>query len=346
MSHRLILGEDAAGPEQAPALAGDIGRHAHVVALGERDLLRRHLPLVLEPAQLEAQQLRLGDLRQHLHEPGLLQLEATDGPVEHDPRLGVTHRFVVACHRGSDRPPGDAVARGRETHEGRLEPGRLRQQRLLGDAHVLKHELARVARAQGELPLLVLRREALGVGGDDEPADRARIVQPCRLGPHDRDVRGRAVRDPHLGPVQYPPLLRLLRDRDHPTGVRAVVGLGQPEAADAPPARQLGQPAPLLLVAAEFVDGIHHERSLHRCERAHPGIAALQLLHDQPVGDVIEARAAELLGEVRPEQPQLGHLGNEVGGELARDVVLADHRDDVVVHPGAHRVADGALLFG
>src|SRR5438093_2078986 len=35
VSHRLILGQYAVGPEEAPGLARDIGRHVHVVTLGE-----------------------------------------------------------------------------------------------------------------------------------------------------------------------------------------------------------------------------------------------------------------------------------------------------------------------
>src|SRR5213593_3175628 len=57
--------------------------------------------------------------------------------------------------------------------------------------------------------------------------------------------------------------------------VRAVIGLRQPEAADHFPARHLGEPASLLLLAAEGVDRVHHERPLHRRERSHAGIAAL-----------------------------------------------------------------------
>src|SRR2546422_8927834 len=33
--HCLILGQDAVGAEQSPGLAGDLGRHVHVVALGQ-----------------------------------------------------------------------------------------------------------------------------------------------------------------------------------------------------------------------------------------------------------------------------------------------------------------------
>src|ERR1700694_4928661 len=46
--HRLVFGQDAVGAEQPPRLAGHVGGHAHVVALGERDLLRRGLSLVFQ----------------------------------------------------------------------------------------------------------------------------------------------------------------------------------------------------------------------------------------------------------------------------------------------------------
>ena len=35
MPHGLVLGQDAVGPQEASSLPGDVGRHVHVVALGE-----------------------------------------------------------------------------------------------------------------------------------------------------------------------------------------------------------------------------------------------------------------------------------------------------------------------
>ena len=102
----------------------------------------------------------------------------------------------------------------------------------------------------------------------------------------------------------------------------------------------------LLLVAAEGVDGIHHQRALHRGKGADPAVAPLQLLHDEPVGHVVEPGAAVLLGQVGAEQAQLGHSRDQLLGELALDVGLADDRHQVLVHPGTHGVAHGALLLG
>src|SRR2546426_5014956 len=62
VAHRLILRQDAVRAEQPARLTRHVGRDAHVVPLGKRYLLRRDLPLVLEPPELQAEELCLGDL--------------------------------------------------------------------------------------------------------------------------------------------------------------------------------------------------------------------------------------------------------------------------------------------
>ena len=78
VAHRLVLQQNAVGAEQAPRLASDLAGHRDVVALGQRDLGVRRGATVLEAAELDAQQLRLGDLRQHLDQSRLLDLVAGD----------------------------------------------------------------------------------------------------------------------------------------------------------------------------------------------------------------------------------------------------------------------------
>src|SRR5690606_40290962 len=63
--------------------------------------------------------------------------------------------------------------------------------------------------------------------------------------------------------------------RDWSSGVlfrSAVVGLGEPEAPDHLGAGELRQEAPPLLLGAERVDGVHHERRLHAGEGAVAGV--------------------------------------------------------------------------
>ena len=102
----------------------------------------------------------------------------------------------------------------------------------------------------------------------------------------------------------------------------------------------------LLLVAAEGVDGVHHEGALHGGKGADPTVTPLELLHDQAVGHVVEPGAAIFLGQIGAEEAQVGHPGDQLLGELSFDVGLADDRDQVLVHPGPHRVAHGALFLG
>jgi hypothetical protein len=94
------------------------------------------------------------------------------------------------------------------------------------------------------------------------------------------------------------------------------------------------------------VDRVHHERALHRRERAQPRVAALELLHHEPVGDVVHARAA-VAGQVRAEQSQLGDPGHELHRErpVAADVLL-DPRQELARHPVADGVAREPLLVG
>ncbi len=58
------------------------------------------------------------------------------------------------------------------------------------------------------------------------------------------------------------------RARAHRAGVRAGVGLGQPEAADRLAGGHPRQPLLLLLLAAPALDRVHRQRPLHRDERA------------------------------------------------------------------------------
>ena len=134
--------------------------------------------------------------------------------------------------------------------------------------------------------------------------------------------------------------------RPHAADVAAEVGLRETEAADRAAARELRQPALLLLGRAVGVDRIHHETALHRREGAQAGVAALELLHHQAVGDVVHARAAVAV-EVRAEQAEIGELGDERHRERAvlADVLL-DARQELLRDELAHGLARELLLVG
>src|SRR6267143_6185865 len=82
---------------------------------------------------------------------------------------------------------------------------------------------------------------------------------------------------------------------DHARRIRPIIGFGQSEASNYLAAGHFREVVTLLLLSTESVDRIHHQRALHGSERAHAGVAALELVHDQPVGDVVEAGAPVLI---------------------------------------------------
>ncbi len=186
--------------------------------------------------------------------------------------------------------------------------------------------------------MLIGGREAGGALLDQEAADAALGARPDH-----RHVGDGAVGDPLLGAVEHPLVAVAAGGGAHAARVGAEVGLGEPEAADRLAGREGRDPAVLLLLRAEGVDRVHDQRALHRDEAAQPGVAALQLLHDEAVGDVVEARQPVLVDR-GAEQVELGHLRHELDGEARLAMALLDDRLDLVVDEGPHGVADELLL--
>src|SRR6185369_3830319 len=87
----------------------------------------------------------------------------------------------------------------------------------------------------------------------------------------------------------------------------------------------------------------HDERALHRDEAAQPRVAALQLLHDEAVGDAAQAGEA-VIGDAGAEEVQAPHLEDQLEGGARLAVALLDDRFDLVVDELAHGLADQALL--
>jgi hypothetical protein len=266
--------------------------------------------VVLEAAELEAEELRLGDLGEHLGEPGLLDLRGGDRlAVELHALLGVAERLVVAGHGGADRAPGDPVAGLGEAHQRALEPAGLREERVVADPHVLQRELAGVAGEEGELPLLVARlKPGVSVG-----TMKPRMEEVSSRSPVFAQMMAMSAVDPlviHiLAPLSTQPSALLVARVIIPPGLEPKSGSVRPKQPITSPARHARKVLLLLLLAAEGVDRVHAEGALHGGEGAHAGVAALELLHDEPVGDVVEPGAAVLLGEVGAEHPELGHPG-------------------------------------
>ena len=124
-----------------------------------------------------------------------------------------------------------------------------------------------------------------------------------------------------------------------------MVGLAEPEAADLLARRELGKPLLLVLVASEGINRIHHQGALDRSKRPNTGIPALELLGDEAVRHVVEARAAVLFRKIRAQHAHLAQLGNDLLRKTPLDIRLAYERHHALLDPLAHRVPDHALLF-
>src|ERR1041384_6467252 len=113
--------------------------------------LRTVFIFALAPPELQAQELGLGDLGDHLDELLLDELERPDGLAELDGRLRVLEAPVVAAHRRPDRPPRDAVARLGQAGERALQAPDAGQLVLGRDAAVGERQLRGDRRAHREL---------------------------------------------------------------------------------------------------------------------------------------------------------------------------------------------------
>ena len=110
--------------------------------------------------------------------------------------------------------------------------------------------------------------------------------------------------------------------------------------------RHRRQVALLLLLGAELEQRQRVQADVHRDQRAECRLAALDLLADQRLGDVVEPGAAVLGRDHRPQQAQLGHPLDDAHVEVVVDVVLLRDRQDATIDELAHGLLDRALLVG
>ncbi len=112
-------------------------------------------------------------------------------------------------------------------------------------------------------------------------------------------------------------------------GVAARFGLGERPAAEPLAGRQLGEVAPLLLVAAHFVDVVRAERGVGGHDDADRAIHAREFLDDDGVLDVAEPAAAKFFGEDGAHVAELAELPDDFERKGLRFVPLHDVRGDL-----------------
>ena len=336
--HRILVG-DAVGAQDFARQLGAFPRHPDVVPLAHRDVLRRHRPSRLQPRQLVGEELALRDLRDHPRQLFLDQLVTGDRLAgELHSLAGVLERRVVALHRRAEPAPADAVARLVQGLERAADAAGASQDVVGRNPAVLEGELAGHRRPQRELAVLLGAHEALGALLDQEAPDSLVGARP-----HDRDIGDAAVRDPLLGAVQHPVVPVAARAGAHRRGVRPEIRLRETEAANHPAAGQPRDEAVLLLLRAEGEDRVHDQGALHRDHAADAGIAALQLLHHEPVRDIPQA-GESVLREVRSEQVQIADLGRQLHRRARIAMALLDDGLHPLVDELTDGISDQALL--
>src|SRR5262249_21201563 len=156
-----------------------------------------------------------------------------------------------------------------------------REQIFFRNFAVAESESASDRRAERPFAVYVPRFEARSSFFDEETADFVIFA----LGPHDGDVGDGAAGDPHFFAVEDVLVSFFNGAREHTAGVGAELRFGQAEAADLFSLLEQREPFLFLRVAAERIDRIHHEGALHGDKAADAGVAALELLRHQSVGD-------------------------------------------------------------
>ena len=130
-----------------------------------------------------------------------------------------------------------------------------------------------------------------------------------------------------------------------PAGFEPKSGSVRPKQPMAWPLCRRGSQWSLLFVRSIGVDGIHHQRALHRDEAAQAGIAAFDLLHDEAVFHVAHAGAAVAF-EIGAEEAQFGHFGDQFRGKARVAEAIADDGRDALVGEAARGLPHQKFLLG
>ena len=244
-----------------------------------------------------------------------------------------------ALHRADGADRHQQPLPGEVGHD-QLEAAVLLAEQVLGrDLDVGEGELAGV----GGVPahLLQLRRHLVAghLALEDEEGDAAVAALLGRLAGADEEVGADAVGDEGLGAVDHVAAVDLLGGGADAGDVGAGAGLGDAQGADLLAGDSGDQPALLLLLGAEVEDRRHRDRGVGVEPGGDPAGAAGagQLLDPDRVVQVGAALAAVLLGELQPEEAELGAAPVELTRELPRRLPLVDVRRDLLGDEAAGR---------
>ena len=243
--------------------AGDVQRLAARVALDHGDHFGRGLAFVHQAAHAQAGLQAESDFSLHVGEFFLDQLVLRQRTAELLTVHGVLAGTQPAVFGRAQSAPGNAVTCLVQATEGALQAADIGHQVGFRHKHIVHDDFAGDRGAQAHLAFDLRGAQAFHAFFQDEAANAFLAadlaVRVFELGPDHEDVGDRAVGDPHLGALHDEAAVDRLGTREHAGRVRAVVGLGQAEAAHPFAGGEFGQKFLLLCFTAVFVDGVHDQ---------------------------------------------------------------------------------------
>jgi len=244
-------------------------------------------------------------------------------------------RRVVAGHGGAQRAPADAIPRLIQATQRAAQPSDAREKIRNGNFAIGERETGGDGSAQRPLAVDVPRLEARRAFLNEKAAHFFVLA----FGPDDGNVGEGAVGDPHFFAVEDVLAAFLDGAREHPAGVGAELRLGEAEAANGFAFLEQWEPFIFLGLASIGVNRVHHQAGLDGDETAQAGIAALEFLVHQAVGNVRHFRAAVAL-EVRAEKAEFTQLRHKLHRESSFAAVFFDDGENFVVDELASSLAN------
>ena len=202
----------------------------------------------------------------------------------------------------------------------------LAEQVLLWHLDVGEGQLAGVGGVPAELLELLRDLIARHLALEDQERDAVVAALLRRLAGADEEVGANAVGDEGLGAVDDVAAVDALGEGGDAGDVGAGAGLGDPERADLLAGDPGDQPTLFLLLGAEVEDRRHRDRGVgvEAGRDAAGATGPCELLDPDRVVQVGAALAAVLLGELEPEEAELGATPVELAREPARLLPLVD----------------------
>ena len=140
----------------------------------------------------------------------------------------------------------------------------------------------------------------------------------------EEEVSGVGIGDPDLLAVEDVCAAGAACCRLYRRNVRACVRLSQPVARQLLARGHRHQPALLLLLVSPRVQAHADQADVHRQHCGVGGVDVLELLADEPEGQVVEAVAAVALREADAREPDRSELGEDLGVVPALAIVGRD----------------------